>query len=249
MSTQSYYAVAVGHSPGIYTNRSTYILQIRGYSGVICQSFSTKLAAVAYVDLVKRILSSGTLLLSVNSSHRHELTSKVNVYTDGACRRYGLLDFIVGGVGVYYGKGDPRNVSKSLFEVDYTINYNSHRAELLAIKCALDNEAKFLRNGTSEGPIDIHSDSLQSLFSMTFLREYWKVNGWRKFSGRRIKDMDLIVPMSRQLDSINQIYDDKGWGTVQFTKVPSHLNNSGNNHADHLAKQGADEMFSILYID
>ncbi|CAN3373599.1 hypothetical protein DIURU_000594 [Diutina rugosa] len=249
MLAYCYYAVVIGRSPGIYTNWSTYIDQVWGYSGAISQGFPTKSAAVTFLITGKRVLTNGTLQMSINSSHLNELTPRVNVYADGACGRYGSSDFIAGGIGVYYGKADPRNVSKTLIEVDCNDDCKSHRAELLAIKCALDNEAKLLKDGTSEGPINIHSDSLQSLLSMTFLREYWKVNGWRKLSGGRIKDMDLIVPMSRQLDSINQIYNDKWWGPVQFTKVPSHSNVSGNIYADCLAKQGADEMFSILYTD
>lgn len=190
MLAYCYYAVVVSRSPGIYANGSTYIDQVSVYSGAISQGFPTKLAAVTFLRAGKRVLTNGTLLMSINSSHLKELAPRDNVYTDGTCGRYGLLDSLGGGIGMYYGKDDPRNVSKTLIEVDCNDDCKSHRAELLAIKCALDNEAKLLNDGTSEWPIIIHSDSLQSLLSMTFLREYLKVNGWRKLSGRRIKDMD-----------------------------------------------------------
>lgn len=164
------------------------------------------------------------------------------VYTDGACRGNGQTKSADSGYGVYYGENDPRNVAKPLSEVDFSANYTNQRAELWAIKHALANEAEALKNGTSQGPMNIHSDSLYSIGCMTQWRSGWKKKNWKTSSGQPVKNLDLIEPMSRQLDEINQIYKDKGWGPVQFTKVKGHLDDFGNIRADELANRGADKM-------
>ncbi|CAN3377322.1 hypothetical protein DIURU_003428 [Diutina rugosa] len=183
-------------------------------------------------------------IISPQSAYGGYTSSKAgnDVYTDGACRGNGHSKSANSGYGVYYGENDPRNVAESLSEVDKTANYTNQRAELWAIKHALANEAEALRTGTSQGPVKIHSDSSYSIGCMTQWRDGWKKKSWKTANGQPVKNLDLIEPMSRQLDEINQVYEDKGWGQVQFVKVKGHSTNIGNNRADELANEGADKM-------
>lgn len=233
--------MALGRSKGVYDNWGACESQVKGYSGADFRKFSSKLEANAYANSLRGSSSGGGSYPASPGRLKGSAKSN-NVYTDGACRGNGLTKSAASGYGVYYGENDSRNVSKPLSAVDRSGKYTSDRAELHAVKHALDNEAKSLKNGSSKGPIKIHSDSLYSIGSMTTWRENWKSNGWQTSAGEQIKNRDLIEPMSRQLDSINRSYSGKGWGAAQFSKVQGHLDNVGNNRADQLANQGADKM-------
>lgn len=241
MAKKGYYAVANGRSKGVYDNWGACESQVKGYSGANFRRFSSKLKANAYANSLGGSSSGGGSYAASSRRLKGSVKSN-NVYTDGACRGNGLTKSAASGYGVYYGENESRNVSKPLSAVDKSGNYTSSRAELYAVKHALDTEAKSLRNGSSKGPLKIHSDSLYSIGSMTTWRENWKSNGWQTSGGKQIQNRDLIEPMSRQLDSINQSYRDRGWGAVLFSKVQGHLDNVGNIRADQLANQGADRM-------
>ncbi|PFH36570.1 ribonuclease HI protein [Besnoitia besnoiti] len=78
---------------------------------------------------VKEELASSPL--SSSWSQREERV--LYIYTDGACRSNGRGREARGGIGVFFGDGDPRNVSMRLLGQPQT----NQRAELQAILCAI----------------------------------------------------------------------------------------------------------------
>ena len=97
----------------------------------------------------RRLLQKQTNLLQKRrlSYNTPPHRSSFYIYTDGSCVHNGS-PFARAGVGVYFGRNDPRNVSKSIMET------HSSAAELRAVQCALDyilDSTPFLEH-TSNAP-------------------------------------------------------------------------------------------------
>ncbi|KAI0765080.1 ribonuclease H-like domain-containing protein [Fomes fomentarius] len=144
------------------------------------------------------------------------------VYTDGSCRGNGK-EGSTAGVGVWWGRDDPRNVSARC-PGDQTNN----RAELIAIIRVLETAPK-------DRPLEIRSDSEYSINSMNKWLPSWKKNGWRKPDGKLVKNADLIqyadLLLEERRSGLKQ--------SVVFTKVLAHSGIEGNEAADRLANEGA----------
>ncbi|RKP36993.1 ribonuclease H-like domain-containing protein, partial [Dimargaris cristalligena] len=141
------------------------------------------------------------------------------VFTDGSAtvNRHGNS---YGGIGVYYGRNDPRNVSEPLLNGRPT----SNRAELTAILRALETS-----NRTR--PLEICTDSQSSIDTIAKWHPTWTVGGWKHPTGRRIGDADIVWNICRELASHT--------GPVKFTKVRAHSGNRGNDKAHRLAAKGS----------
>ncbi|KAJ2118976.1 hypothetical protein IW147_006203, partial [Coemansia sp. RSA 720] len=76
------------------------------------------------------------------------------------------------GIGIWYGNGDSRNVSRPLAGSHHT----NQRAELSAM-----NEA--IRGSNPNQPLKIHSDSSYGIQAMTNWGNKWEQNGYRTSNG------------------------------------------------------------------
>ncbi|KAJ1774543.1 hypothetical protein LPJ62_007075, partial [Coemansia sp. RSA 2167] len=152
-----------------------------------------------------------------NGDYRNN-SGNQNVYTDGACSRNGRQGSQAG-IGVWYGNGDSRNVSRPLDGWHHT----NQRAELAAM-----NEA--IRGSNPNQPLTIHSDSSYGIQAMTNWGSKWEQNGYRTSSGGEVKNQDLIREGRDLMSSRN--------APVSFQHVSGHSGNYGNDQADSLANQG-----------
>ncbi|KAJ2170981.1 hypothetical protein GGF45_005120 [Coemansia sp. RSA 551] len=141
-----------------------------------------------------------------------------DVYTDGACSSNGRQGSQAG-IGVWYGNGDSRNVSRPLAGSHHT----NQRAELAAM-----NEA--IRGSNPNQPLTIHSDSSYGIQAMTNWGSKWEQNGYRTSSGGEVKNQDLIREGRDLMSSRN--------APVSFQHVSGHSGSYGNDQADSLANQG-----------
>ena len=144
---------------------------------------------------------------------------KVVVWTDGACPRNGKKG-AVGGVGVYFGENDPRNVSEPLEGNVHTNN----RAEMTAIIRALETVGPNVET-------EVRTDSMFCLNGITKWMYGWRRKNWRKSSGEPVKNVDLWK-------RIHELVLSHRNGLV-FTHVAAHSGIHGNEMADRLAVQGA----------
>jgi ribonuclease HI len=172
----------------------------------------------------------------------------VRIYTDGSALNNGQAAAI-GGVGVYFGPLDKRNVSEPLSGSKQT----NQRAELTAILRALEVAPRDRR-------IIIFSDSKYAINCVTEWFLKWREKNWINSSNKSVENKDLIQKILEMLEeryrlNHHRIVDyededvddegeprghwDKGPGSVKFVWVKGHAKDEGNNAADELAVNGA----------
>ncbi|KXT05891.1 hypothetical protein AC578_391 [Pseudocercospora eumusae] len=169
----------------------------------------------------------------------------VRIYTDGSSLANGSTN-AWGGVGVYFGPADKRNISEPLQGTKQT----NQRAELTAIVRALEVAPK-------DRKIVIVSDSKYAIDCVTEWFRNWQRNGWLNSSRKPVENKDLIQKILDMLeerfklneyrmeeDGETNVEDrrghwDRGPGGVRFEWVKGHAKDEGNNAADELATAGA----------
>jgi len=146
------------------------------------------------------------------------------VYTDGACKGNGYSN-AKAGMGVYFGRNDPRNVSQEI-EGRQTNNV----AELMAIMKA----AEVLKSEIDGGaPVIIYSDSVYAIRCCTIYGRKLHDNGWKSRGSGSIPNLELV----------KKAYDTfKDLTNVEIRYVRAHTNltdvhSIGNEWADRLANQ------------
>ncbi|KAF1938376.1 hypothetical protein EJ02DRAFT_446877 [Clathrospora elynae] len=151
-----------------------------------------------------------------------DFSGPVVVYTDGSSLGNGRVG-AVGGVGVYFGQNDARNISEALRGDRQT----NQRAELTAVARALDHI-----------PIDrealIITDSNYSIKCLTVWFLNWEKKNWRNSAGKPVENRDLIEPILARIREREMCR-----AKTNFKWVKGHGNDPGNVAADGLACQGS----------
>jgi ribonuclease HI len=148
----------------------------------------------------------------------------VVVFTDGACKKNGRHDSTAG-IGVWFAKGDERNVSQRLEGEPQT----NQRAELAAAIAALERVRDDQR-------VEVRSDSKYVVMGVSSWLQRWRVNGFVSAKGTRVANLDLW----RELDRLLQLRK-KNCSETRFVWVPAHDGVPGNEDADALASAAAAE--------
>ncbi|KAJ2731194.1 hypothetical protein IW152_004708 [Coemansia sp. BCRC 34962] len=151
-----------------------------------------------------------------------ETKDKIVVYTDGASVNNGKRGARAG-VGVYFGTGDPRNISESLAGPRQT----NQRAELMAVLQAIEAVAS---SGTTKTLV-ICTDSMYTINCVNVWHHKWASCGWVNSQGQQVNNQDLIRAI---LDRMEEYC-----GSIQFVHVRGHSGIHGNEQADQLAVRGA----------
>ncbi|KAL8366084.1 hypothetical protein RB595_004726 [Gaeumannomyces hyphopodioides] len=149
------------------------------------------------------------------------------IYTDGSSIGNGKVGAMAG-VGVFFGDGDPRNISEPLARDSPQTN---QRAELTAILRALQAV------DAAEG-VRILTDSKYSISCVTEWYRKWAQTGWVTSGGgngrQPVKNADLVRAIRAVID------EREAFGApTQLVWVKGHNNHPGNVAADALAVQGA----------
>ena len=174
--------------------------------------------------------------------------SPVRIYTDGSTLANGQTSAI-GGVGVYFGPLDKRNISEPLSGPKQT----NQRAELTAILRALEVAPR-------DRKVIIISDSKYAISCVTEWFLKWREKNWVNSSNKSVENRDLIQKILDMLEERMKLnahrivdYEDeegdddsqvrgpweKGPGSVKFSWVKGHAKDVGNTAADELAVNGA----------
>ncbi|KAF7302682.1 RNase H domain-containing protein [Mycena chlorophos] len=245
------YAVRNGKKPGVYDTWKDCEEQIKGFPNAKHKGFQSKAEAWAYVrgeDAPKKPASSssssskpasGATKRSSSELERGDADADANanananaantsqgplvVYTDGACRGNGKYG-AVGGIGVFWGAGDERNLSERC-----PGEQTNNRAELIAIVRLLEELP------WSKQKVRVMSDSSYSISAMKDWIHGWLKKGWRTSTGEPVKNRELIHYLRTLLDAREEYGQ-----PVELVKVKGHSGDPGNDGADTLAVAGAE---------
>ena len=144
------------------------------------------------------------------------------VYTDGSSI-YKCDGSRVGGLGIWFGRNDKRNVSMPIMHPNPT----NQVSELIAIKYALIL-CQYCQDLT------IKSDSQYSINCITKWSQKWKSNGWKNSKGAEVSNMDII----KEILNLVEIRTSNN-RQIQFIHVYGHSGEEGNEEADSLANRAS----------
>jgi ribonuclease HI len=115
--------------------------------------------------------------------------NKIIVFTDGAVPNNQSKNIKKGGIGVYFGKDDERNISLSLHETkDQKVT--NQVCETMACIMALETLVSTQKIGKKE--IVICTDSMYLVNSITEWANGWEKNNWKKADGKPVQNIELI---------------------------------------------------------
>jgi ribonuclease HI len=225
----TYYAIHRGRTPGVVRTWPECQTRITGFPGARYKKFNNQLDADYYLEHgVSRAKTTApnSGATSIMDFIGNTDTDVVHVYTDGSCLHNGTKR-AVGGYGVWFNQGDPRNISNYLRGKP-----TNNRAELTAILEALGKVTSELQAGTR---IVIHTDSE---YSMKCFGEYGRKmesRQWKGLDGNEIPNRDLItrgLPLFRKYNNISLRY-------IKAHTAETDRHSFGNRMADQLAVAGA----------
>ncbi|GJQ14154.1 hypothetical protein GpartN1_g5945.t1 [Galdieria partita] len=239
-----YYAIVGGKNGfiGVVDSWDTCGSLVRYVRNARYKSFTNKEAAEEFV----RQVSGG---LGTNLSSSPQLTQRetftcaysqekeqgkaiFRLYTDGACVSNGTCG-AKAGYGVYFGDGDPRNISRPLLGQVQT----NQRAELSAMIAALESLYKESIIQDSEAQVFIYTDSryVKNILTAGWL-EQWKRNNWKRKVGE-LKNLDLVQRLDYLWNKLHQ----ESKAKIEIVWVKGHDGLKGNEEADRLATLGIDQ--------
>jgi len=212
-----FYAVAKGRIPGVYKTWAECQAQVTGFGGAIFKKFETKGEAELFIGGAEEAINPAKNAFAM-MMNKKPITDYI--YTDGACSNNGRPN-AAAGIGIYFGEGDPRNVSKRL---PLTQKQTNNVAELEAILQAYD----IIEPDLGQKTFCIVSDSEYAIRCLTTYGASCDAGQWKK----DIPNKDLVK-------ALYTTYKDKG---VQSMHIMAHTGKTdahsvGNDGADRLANE------------
>ena len=151
--------------------------------------------------------------------------SLVHIYTDGACKNNGSRA-ATGGIGVYWGEHDARNISARVIADPVTNN----GCELLAIAVALAAVVAAEKVARPAAEYVLFSDSKYAIACVTTWYAGFVARGWMSTAGKPVKNKDVICSIRGHCDTLGS--------RLTFMHVKAHAGITGNEGADKLAVAG-----------
>lgn len=225
-----FYAVAKGNKTGVFEKWSECLQSIKGYSQARYKKFETKDDALSFIQQFE---TGETAVSSLD-----DMKPDYYVYTDGSCYRNGKTN-AVAGIGVYFEKDDPRNLSKKI-----SGKLTNNTAELHAILEAF----KIIETDAINGKkIVIATDSDYAIKCATTYGKSCSENNWKN----NMVNKDLV----RTLFELYEKHDN-----VHLMYIKAHTNlddihSKGNEGADMLANmsisvnEAQEHKPSKIYLD
>ena len=169
-------------------------------------------------------------IIKINNTEVKDTSVNLNkntiiVYTDGSCLNNGKKN-AKGGIGVWFGYNDTRNISQKLIAEKPT----NQLAELTAILKTIE----LLYSELNNHKLLIYTDSDYSIKCITRYCKNWVNNNWKKKDGTNVKNKEVIKKIYNYYIKFN----------INFIHVKAHTNNNdkhsfGNSMADKLAVAGS----------
>lgn len=215
-----FYAVAKGLQTGLFLTWADCKKQIDGFKGAVYKKFETETEANDFISTNSNKPPKKEKTNTIVEIEKNTFVPDYYVYTDGSCSNNGK-SYAKAGIGIYFGEGDPRNVSQPV-----TGKQSNNTAELGAILHLYELIEADINKGLKIG---IVSDSEYAIRCCTTYGQRCAKEGWSK-------DM----PNKELVKEIYEMYADKP--NVKFIHIMAHtektdIHSLGNDGADRLANQ------------
>tara|TARA_A100001015_G_C14898767_1_gene675507 strand:- start:20 stop:529 length:510 start_codon:yes stop_codon:yes gene_type:complete len=162
----------------------------------------------------------------------------INVFTDGSSLNNQSKEKRRGGVGVWFGENDPRNVSKPLTTEKHGKKITNQVAELVACNIAIETIISTEKVGKKI--INIYTDSMYIVNSMNTWCKNWEKNNWKKSDGKQVDNIELIKKLYYYSQNIKCKFIHVRSHQKEPSKTdPTYFTWFGNQKADELAVDGA----------
>ena len=149
----------------------------------------------------------------------------INVFVDGSCINNGKKNPI-GGIGIYFGENDPRNLS---LKYEYDNCPTNNKAELYAI---YETILILLDEIKKDRTVLIYSDSQYCINSITKWYKNWEKNGWLNRKKKAVKNKNILLNILKY----TKIYPNIRFKYVKAHCADNSIESINNNLADKLAK-------------
>jgi ribonuclease HI len=158
---------------------------------------------------------------------------EILIFTDGSSIKKGNLQF--GGIGIHFPNKEYEDISEPFFLKPIT----NQRAELYAIHRALQ-----ILDIEKYRQINIYTDSMYSINSLTVWIYDWRNNNWKTSNNKKVKNLDIIIPIFKIIDKYKS--------RINLIHIRAHTKGKdslslGNSQADKLAVEGSNKSKKILY--
>ena len=165
---------------------------------------------------------------------------EILIFTDGATPNNQNKGNRKGGVGVFFGDNDPRNISYGLIESE-NLKVTNQVCELSACVRALE---KLISTEKIIGKqVIIYTDSMYIVNTIANWATGWERNGWKRDTGK-ISNLELIKKLFYSSMNLGVIYRH----VTAHQKEPDDKTSNewklwyGNHMADKLAVEGANKV-------
>jgi ribonuclease HI len=210
-------------------------MDIRNYFKVVKQP-NNFFKITENIDNEKKI-DTNIDLFDENTVSGIEQKSDIIVYTDGSAINNGKRN-CYGGIGIFFGNNDIRNVSEKLPDGKASNNVAELTACLRAIEIITNDDY-------DNGKIIICTDSEYMINCITVWSNSWQKNNWQrnvKGKNKPIKNLEIIKRIKSYVDKYKIVFKH-----IRAHKIEPKDKSSleyrdwyGNDMADNLAKQGAE---------
>lgn len=254
-----FYGVAVGRTPGVYTDWSIAQQEVVGWKNPKYKKFETRAEAEEFVrqwsgkpaaQAVKVPQVDETDDLEViaiepspkNSSRKARKTGATQTAREAQEVQYASKPVIIYTDGSARGNGKVGAVAgvgvyfcggfrENISERLQGPVQTNQRAELTAVLRALESIPDTQN-------CELRTDSQYTINCVTSWYKNWMKNGWRNSKGEDVSNQDLIVAIRKKIDT-----RDGRDAETKFVWVKGHGTDEGNIAADLLAVEGAKKFF------
>ncbi len=161
----------------------------------------------------------------------------ISIFTDGAVPNNQIQGNRKGGVGVFFGNDDPRNISWGIKETN-EIKVTNQVCELYACVKGLETIVSTEKIGKRD--IIIYTDSMYIVNTITEWAKKWEKNNWKKADNKPIQNIELVKKLYYLARNLKV-----GFKHVKAHTSPPNKDSDdyfewfGNYMADKLAVQGS----------
>ncbi|ROT85396.1 putative ribonuclease H1 isoform X2 [Penaeus vannamei] len=213
-----FYAVARGHSPGVYTSWPDAQAQINGYTAARYKKFDTKDEAEEFVKENALKASGRPPREKASGDSQVDDEGYLVVYSVGVCEFHGKSGQ-KSGCGVFFAEDHERNVS-----VPLKGKASNNAADIQAATHAL-----ITAKAAGYDKVAVHTDSQFMINCMTSWLKNWKKKDWKKSDGESVKNKEELIELDKATEGL----------AVKWIHVKAKSGIVGNDEARKLAKVGA----------